>query len=265
MSAGDPPYGSAGHGPRGSGVPGSARALGGTGAPVTAGGGSGSGAGHTGGTGGAGGAGRLRRVARQAARRGADEPERCELCAQPLPADHRHLLRPATGTVSCACRACALLFGHGGTAGGRGYLALPDTRRRLDGCSLDDALWAALGIPVNLAFFTRSGEAGPVTAAYPSPLGAVRFTVDPDSWREVVSSHPALPSLAADVQALLVNRARGAAEHWLVPLDDCYRLVALVRAHWKGLGGGPEVWQRIDDFFRQLTALTTEEASWASP
>jgi hypothetical protein len=70
------------------------------------------------------------------------------------------------------------------------------------------------------------------------------------------------------VQALLVNRAHGASEHWLLPLDDCYRLVAVVRAHWKGLDGGPEVRQRVEDFFRGLTEptpFTIEEASWASP
>lgn len=292
----------------------------------------------------------LRRLARQAAGRAAgartpDAPERCELCAEPLPAGHRHLLRPSDGSVACACRACALLFepstipdagsgatddagpeaahglgpgttsgtgpengawpmaaggtgpdgrngpdatGHvapgagGGTGRGesaatgghppagtrdlapgtrgpeatphRGYLALPETRRRLDGCAIDDAVWAGLGIPVGLAFFTRSAESGAITAGYPSPLGAVRFTVAPESWRELARCHAALPGLPAEVTALLVHRARGAAEHWLVPLDDCYRLVALVRAHWKGLGGGDEVWQRIDDFFRALNA-----------
>ncbi|WP_367325535.1 DUF5947 family protein [Streptomyces sp. HUAS ZL42] len=213
----------------------------------------------------------LRRVARQAARAETrDDPEqRCDLCAQPLPPGcaHRHVLQPATGTVSCACRACAVLFDHdAGSAGG--YRLLPQERRRLDGCRIDDAVWAGLGVPVSLAFFTRSGETGEVTAAYPSPLGPLRAAVPPDSWRQVEACHPDLPALVPDVQALLVNRARGASEHWLAPLDDCYRLVAVVRAHWKGLDGGPEVWQRVEDFFRALaepTTFTTQEASWASP
>jgi len=227
-------------------------------------------------------AGGLRQLARRAAARSAaPQEERCELCARPVPPDHRHLLQPATGAISCACRPCALLFGHGqgggpGAAGGTGgpgggYLALPETRQRLDGCELDDALWARLGLPVKLAFFTRSaqpatgGRGGAITAAYPSPHGALRATVAPEDWHEVEKCHPAVPAMAPEVEALLVNRAHGAREHWLVPLDDCYRLVAVVRAHWKGLGGGPEVRQGIDDFFRHLSALTTEEASWASP
>jgi hypothetical protein len=211
----------------------------------------------------------LRRVARQAARPGGRE-ERCDLCAEALPPGHRHLLKPATGAVSCACRACAVLFDHG-AAGGSGYRLLPQHRRRLDGCSIDDTVWAGLGIPVDLAFFTRSGETGGIDAAYPSPLGTMRSAVPRDRWRDIEACHRDLPALAPDVRALLVNRAHGASEHWLVPLDDCYRLVAVVRAHWKGLGGGPEVWQRIDDFFHQLTEPTgsmgfdPEEASWASP
>ncbi|MDN0199204.1 DUF5947 family protein [Streptomyces sp. S.PNR 29] len=219
----------------------------------------------------------LRRVARQAAR--AEGPggreERCDLCAEPLPPGHphRHVLQSVTGTVSCACRACAVLFDHDATSAG-GYRLLPQERRRLEDCHIDDAVWAGLGVPVSLAFFTRSGDTGEVTAAYPSPLGALRATVPPDSWREAEQCHPDLPEHVTDVQALLVHRARGADEYWLVPLDDCYRLVAVVRAHWKGLDGGPEVWQRVEDFFRALTEptepteptpFTTEEASWASP
>lgn len=216
----------------------------------------------------------LRRVARRAARAGdqREREQRCDLCAEPLAYGHphRHVLQLATGGVSCACRACAVLFDHGATSSG-GYRLLPEDRRRLDDCHIDDTLWAGLGVPVSLAFFTRSGETGEVTAAYPSPLGALRATVPPDSWREVEQCHPDLPESVSDVCALLVNRARGASEHWLVPLDDCFRLVAVVRAHWKGLDGGPEVWQRVEDFFRALTEpteptpFTIEEASWASP
>jgi len=228
----------------------------------------------------------LRRVARQAARDSdpGEREERCDLCADPLPPEHphRHLIQPATGTVSCACRACSVLFDHGATAAS-GFRLLPRGRRRLDGCHIDDTVWAGLGIPVALAFFTRSAQGGEITAAYPSPLGALRATVTPDDWQRVEECHPQLPGQVTDVLALLVNRANGAGEHWLVPLDDCYRLVAVVRAHWKGLGGGPEVWQRVDDFFRDLdepaertgptgpteptgaTPFTTEEASWASP
>jgi hypothetical protein len=37
-------------------------------------------------------------------------------------------------------------------------------------------------------------------------------------------------------------------------MDDCYRLVGLIRTHWKGLSGGNEVWAEIAGFFSALRA-----------
>jgi hypothetical protein len=222
--------------------------------------------------------------------------ERCDLCAAPLPTTHQHLLDRRSEHLVCACRACALLFAgahaHPGApgapgeehgTGGGGYLPLPARRVRLDGRRLGDPLWAALGVPVRLAFFVRAdpgdGGDGGVTAHCPSPLGTVRTPVDAGSWAELGAAYPLLldpgAGLAAGTEALLVHEAGAAAEHWIVPLDDCFRLAALVRAHWKGLGGGPEVWRRVADFFTGLAVLPggpgthvdrpTQEASWASP
>jgi hypothetical protein len=234
----------------------------------------------------------------------AADGERCDLCAEPLPATHQHLLDRRSEQLVCACRACALLFataharpgaagGSGGTGGtegaegasgtGGGYLPLPGRRVRLGGDRLGDPLWAALGVPVRLAFFVRAkdgpGAESGVTAHCPSPLGTVRTPVDAASWAELGAAHPLLldpgAGLAAGTEALLVHEAGAAAEHWIVPLDDCFRLAALVRAHWKGLGGGPEVWRRVADFFTGLATLPggpgshsdrpTQEASWVSP
>jgi hypothetical protein len=68
----------------------------------------------------------------------------------------------------------------------------------------------------------------------------------------VVNHCPALGTLAPDVEALLVNTARGAQHHWLVPIDDCLRLVAVVRQTWKGLSGGNQVWPAVERFFAEL-------------
>ncbi|SEQ14775.1 DUF5947 family protein [Streptomyces radiopugnans] len=205
---------------------------------------------------------RLRRLAHRPARLrapGADGAEggppgrqRCDLCSEPLPEPHRHLLDVRAGAVDCACRACSLLFDRK-EAGGAHYRLLPLRRTRLDEDGFDDALWASLGVPVGLAFFTRDGEGGEVTAGYPSPLGLLRSTVEAERWRAVEAADPAVAAMADDVEALLVNRAGGARERWIVPLDDCYRLAAVVRTHWKGLGGGPEVWRHVGDFFRGLS------------
>src|SRR5258705_469491 len=68
----------------------------------------------------------------------------------------------------------------------------------------------------------------------------------------IPSVHRHLAELEMDVEALLVNRVRGARGHWLVPLDECYALVGVIRTRWRGLSGGSEVWQEIDRFFGEL-------------
>jgi len=72
-----------------------------------------------------------------------------------------------------------------------------------------------------------------------------------------VEANPVLNQMEPDVTALLVNRVghvRGAApaEYYLVPIDECYKLVGLIRAHWRGLSGGTEVWREISAFFVAL-------------
>jgi len=60
----------------------------------------------------------------------------------------------------------------------------------------------------------------------------------------------------ADVEALLANRVgatRGvAAQYCVIPIDECYRLVGLIRLHWHGLSGGTEVWREVGNFFSSL-------------
>jgi hypothetical protein len=58
------------------------------------------------------------------------------------------------------------------------------------------------------------------------------------------------------VEALLANRVgtgRGAnAEYFIAPIDECYKLVGLIRLHWRGLSGGTEVWREVGAFFSSL-------------
>lgn len=174
------------------------------------------------------------------------------MCAEVLPPSHRHMLDVPQKAVLCTCRPCSLLFDQS-TTGGRHYRLLPERRVQLSGFRIDDMLWAGLGVPVGLAFFVREGATGVTSVGYPSPLGATRAEVDPEVWEEVAGGYPELADLADDVEALLVHRSGGANEHWIVPLDDCYRLVAVVRAHWKGLSGGADVWEHIEAFFTGLS------------
>jgi hypothetical protein len=177
--------------------------------------------------------------------------ERCELCGTPVPAEHRHVFEVETRELRCACRACSLLFDRRGA--GRGRLRLvPDRRLRLENFVLDEETWEQLRIPVEMAFFFDASKAGRVMAFYPGPMGATESRLELDAWKEVEAANPVLATLEPDVEALLVNRARGARRYWLVPIEDPYRLVALIRTRWRGLTGGKEVWAEIDGFFTEL-------------
>jgi hypothetical protein len=105
---------------------------------------------------------------------------------------------------------------------------------------------------VELAFMFRRTPAGRVVAFYPSPAGATESLLELATWEEIAAANPVLQTMEPDVEALLVNHARGAREHWLVPVDECYRLVGLLRTHWRGLSGGQEVWSEIGKFFDAL-------------
>jgi hypothetical protein len=175
--------------------------------------------------------------------------ERCELCAAELPAEHRHLVEPVSRKIVCACRACALLFE--GRRDGR-FRLVPDRVQRLDGFSLSDAQWDELRLPINLAFFFRSTPAGRAVAIYPSPAGPTESLLPLEAWHDLEAENPLLGELEPDVEALLVYRVGTARDHYRVPIDECYKLVGILRTQWHGLSGGTEVWKAIGEFFDGL-------------
>jgi hypothetical protein len=177
--------------------------------------------------------------------------ERCDLCGEPLAAEHRHLVDLQSGHLLCACRACSLLFDREAAGGGH-YRLVGERRLRVEDFVLDDQQWASFGIPVDMAFFVRDSGESRVRAFYPGPMGAAESRLPLDTWSRVEDANPVVTEMKEDVEALLVNRARGAREHWVVPLDVCYSLVGLMRMHWKGLSGGDEVWKEIASFLDTL-------------
>jgi Family of unknown function (DUF5947) len=181
----------------------------------------------------------------------AEPPERCELCSDDIAPVHRHLLDLDARRLLCACRACSVLFDRREAGGGR-YRLVPDRVWRLDGFRLDDGDWAALRIPVDMAFFIRTGRRQTVAAFYPGPMGATESLLPLDRWSALAQANPVLRALERDVEALLVDRTRGARRAWLVPVDLCYQLVGLIRSSWKGIAGGAQVWQELEDFFARL-------------
>jgi len=192
---------------------------------------------------------RRRREPEPEPRLGPGPGERCELCSAPIAEDHRHVLDVAAGEVRCACGACSVLFDRA-EAGGGHYRAVPVTRRRVVDFDLDDVSWAALDVPVGLAFFVED-DGGKIDAWYPNPLGMTHSEPDRAVWSDVRRANPVLDRMEPMVEALLVNRRGAPAEHWVVPIDVCYRLGALVRRHWEGFTGGP-VWAEIASYFESL-------------
>jgi hypothetical protein len=103
-----------------------------------------------------------------------------------------------------------------------------------------------------MAFFFHSTPAERVVAFYPGPMGATESLLELGAWEAIEGANPVLAGMEPDVEALLVNRARGANDCWLVPIDDCYGLVGLIRTRWRGLTGGKDVWEEIGRFFAAL-------------
>jgi hypothetical protein len=182
--------------------------------------------------------------------------ERCEFCGATLPDEHQHLLAPASRQLACACDRCAVVVGDRQDGV---YKRVPRRARYLAGFQLDDALWDSLAIPVGMAFFFRASQPDKVIALYPSPAGATESQLDLQAWAEVAGANPILLELAPDVEALLVNRVRGAREYYLAPIDQCYELVGLIRANWRGLSGGKVVWEEIARFLDRLKERSAAE------
>jgi hypothetical protein len=191
-------------------------------------------------------------------RRRRSTAERCELCSAELAEAHSHLLEHANRQILCACEACAILFCDRADAR---YLRIPRRILSLVNFEMTDMQWESLMIPINLAFFYYDSAAAKMMAMYPSPAGATESSLSLDSWKEIRSQNPPLQTMEPNVEALLVNRVSSSPEYFLVPIDECYRLVGLIRMHWKGLSGGTEVWQQIERFFAGLRSRSTESSS----
>jgi hypothetical protein len=177
--------------------------------------------------------------------------ERCGLCGEQVAAEHGHVANLGDRRLLCACTACYLLFAGEGAGNGR-YRSVPQRYRRLPGFTLSQAQWDSLDIPVDLAFFFHQSALDTYVACYPSPAGATESLLDLSAWADVVAANPALADIAADVEALLLRWRAPDAECYLVPIDTCYELAGLVRAHWVGFNGGVDLWRRIDEFFDRL-------------
>ena len=64
--------------------------------------------------------------------------------------------------------------------------------------------------------------------------------------------NPVLMGLEPDAEALIVNRIAEPPEHAIAPIDECYRLVGMIKLEWDGISGGAGVERAIRAFFAEL-------------
>jgi hypothetical protein len=66
-----------------------------------------------------------------------------------------------------------------------------------------------------------------------------------------------LDDLDPDAEGLIVNRLADPHLHVIAPLDDCYRLVGLIKATWEGISGGPAMEAAVERYFDGLRATAS--------
>jgi hypothetical protein len=186
--------------------------------------------------------------------------ERCEMCAETIADEHQHVVNVPSRQLMCTCRACYLLFtdSHAELR----YRAVPDRYLAFPDFALDRRAWAALQIPVGMAFFFNNSDLGRTVAFYPGPAGACESELDLDAWTAIGGADPRVGLLVDDVEALLVRVDEdGESEDpqtYLVPIDACYEFVGRLRMLWRGFDGGQEAREFIDSFFARIAARARE-------
>lgn len=173
--------------------------------------------------------------------------ERCDLCGTTLPEDHRHLLQLEERRIDCTCEVCFAM-----RSGDAEYRPTGTRVVWLEDFVLSEDLWASFQIPIGLAFILRSSGMERVVALYPSPAGATECELYLESWNQLVETNPILGGLERDGEALVVNRLADPPQYAIAPIDDCYKLVGIIKSSWEGISGGPDLQKAIAGFFEGL-------------
>jgi hypothetical protein len=190
--------------------------------------------------------------------------ERCEMCAEPIPEAHQHVVDLESRSLLCTCRPCYLLFTD--SSAHLRYRSVPDRYLSFEPFELGQAQWDELEIPVGLAFFFFNSTLGRTAAFYPSPAGATESELPLAAWASVEAANPAITVLAPDTEALLIRSPgpdRERADCHLVPIDACYELVGRLRRVWKGFDGGQGSRQELAGFFDRISRRSRPAAAAA--
>lgn len=180
--------------------------------------------------------------------------EECELCAQTITLEHEHLLEPEARRVLCTCTDCARLFLQEQQRQGARYLRVERRAARLLDVDLNDAIWAELGVPVGLAFFTTRSRTGEVVATFPGRAGIIESFVPLRAWSELEHRFPVVKGILPEVEALLIRRTSRHQDYFQVSIDHCYELAGLLRSSEAPLSS-PELGV-VQSFFARLDEQT---------
>jgi Family of unknown function (DUF5947) len=171
----------------------------------------------------------------------------CELCPIGIGEDHRHLLHLVERRIVCVCETCWSM------RSGDPEFRPPGSRTLwLEDFVLADEIWSAFQIPIGLAFLMRSSVSRAVVALYPSPVGATESELELTAWDALCEANPILAQMEPDAEALIVNRTGDVHQYAIVPVDQCYRMVGLIKSRWEGITGGRGVEEAVGEFFDRV-------------
>ena len=185
----------------------------------------------------------------RAAVRAAASTATCELCPIGIGEDHRHLLHLVERRIVCVCETCWSM-----RSGDPEYRPPGSRTLWLEYFAMADEIWSSFQIPIGLAFLMRSSVSGGVVALYPSPVGATESELELTAWDALCEANPILDQMEPDAEALIVNRTADEHQYAIVPVDQCYRMVGLIKSRWEGISGGRGVEEAVGEFFERVRA-----------
>ena len=188
------------------------------------------------------------------------EMRHCDVCGIVVEFEHTTLAHPASRRLICCCQTCATHL----TGGGSGkYRRVPDRAEMLPDFRMSDAQWAALCLPINLAFMYYSTPDRAVLAVYPDASGPIESGLPKSGWEDLSAANPILREFQPDVEALVINRVGDTRRYFRAPIDECFKLTSFMRDHWNGATGGVDLWRKVEwcfDTWKRRFAARTASA-----
>jgi len=171
------------------------------------------------------------------------EMKHCDVCGLPAESHTSYLVHPASRRLILCCDNCSRNLLAGGS---RKYRPVPSRVECLPEFSMTDAQWNSLNLPIHLAFFYYSTPDRGVWLVYPDSSGPNETRLPPAKWEELAAANGILRQFQPDVEGLLINRVGRIRRYFRAPIDECFKLTAIVRDNWTGVTGGVDLWRKIE-------------------